>query len=334
MKTKPNDKIKTRPSEYAEKRGLDYIKSQSQVAINDLGQYHTPPAVAEFIAKNFDLTKIPDVIRVLDPGAGAGILSCALCEQLAHGKNRPKEINLTAYEIDEAIIPTLEKVCAHLKKWLCQNDIELKVKIHNKDFVLTNADILSGAFQEKLFIPHKEGKFDLVVANPPYFKISKSDPRARVASSIVHGQPNIYALFMAVAAELLKTSGQLGFITPRSYASGLYFKKFRQSFFTHMRPFFIHIFELRDKVFGKDNVLQENVILHATKAGKSDVSEHNVRVSSSNNLKDTDRASVINIPLSEVMTHRNGHILRIPTQAAHRNIVKLIASWNQNLHSL
>jgi adenine-specific DNA-methyltransferase len=48
----------------------------------------------------------------------------------------------------------------------------------------------------RLFPPEQSEKnsFDLVIANPPYFKIPKSDPRAQAAAAIVHGQPNIYAL--------------------------------------------------------------------------------------------------------------------------------------------
>ena len=46
--------------------------------------------------------------------------------------------------------------------------------------------------------------------------------------TVVHGQPNIYALFMAISAELLSESGRLVYIVPRSFASGPYFKKFRE----------------------------------------------------------------------------------------------------------
>ena len=334
MQTKMLNKIKPRPSEYAEKHGRGFIESQSQDIISDLGQYFTPITIAKLIAKNFDTNKLKSTIKILDPGAGSGVLSCALCEELANKKNKPVVIELTAYEIDSSLIPTLKKSYANLKRWLSEKKIILRVNIYNKDFVLENAEVLNQTFQKQLFDSKEFEQFDLVVANPPYFKISKSDPRATATSSIIHGQPNIYALFMALASALLKEGGQLGFITPRSYTSGLYFKKFRQKFFNEMTPFFIHIFESRDKAFNKDGVLQENVILHAVKTKITDTFIQEVKISSCSDLSDIKDANEINIPLSEIMSHQNGYVLHIPTQTIHREIVKLINSWDYNLHTL
>ena len=70
------------------------------------------------------------------------------------------------------------------------------------------------------FRPRNE-EFDVVISNPPYFKIGKADPCATAASIVVHGQPNIYALFIAVGATLLRQGGDFITITPRSFASGL-----------------------------------------------------------------------------------------------------------------
>ena len=53
---------------------------------------------------------------------------------------------------------------------------------------------------------------------------------------VIHGQPNIYALFMAIAAHLLAKNGELIFITPRSYTAGPYFRLFREHFFSYVEP--------------------------------------------------------------------------------------------------
>jgi adenine-specific DNA-methyltransferase len=74
-----------------------------------------------------------------------------------------------------------------------------------------------------------------------------------------------------VAAKLLKQDGELIFITPRSFAAGNYFKAFRQSFFNDVSISNIHIFESRNKMFKNDNVLQENVILRATKQPNTEI---------------------------------------------------------------
>ena len=334
MQTKVRKKIKILPSEYAEKCGAAYIDKQPKEMIAELGQYFTPHSIAKLIAQSFNLINLGQRVKILDPAAGSGILACALCEELAKLPNRPPQINLTVYEIDKALIPTLRKSLNYLKNWLVESDIDMKIKVINKDFVLSNASALNHATQSPLFNPQQFQKFDLVVANPPYFKISKSDPRAQVSTSVIYGQPNIYALFMATAAALSEEKGQLSFITPRSYTSGLYFKKFRQKFFDKITPNFIHIFESRDKAFNKDGVLQENVILHATKTGDTDITERNITISSCRDLSDIDKSEKVEIPLKEVISKQNDYILHIPTQATHRDILRLVNSWNENLHSL
>ena len=115
-------------------------------------------------------------------------------------------------------------------------------------------------------------EYGLVISNPPYFKIGKDDPRAVSWASVVHGQPNIYALFMAISAELLSESGELVYIVPRSFASGPYFKRFRETFFQRVAPAGIHLFESRKEVFKNQTVLQENLVFigRRRKDGRSD----------------------------------------------------------------
>ena len=95
-----------------------------------------------------------------------------------------------------------------------------------KAFIAENAHLID----ESLFANDIVPQYDLVISNPPYFKIAKNSYHAKLMSKIVHGQPNIYAFFMALSAMLLKRNGQLIFITPRSYCSGLYFRIFRKWF--------------------------------------------------------------------------------------------------------
>lgn len=192
------------PSKYAEELGNDFIISKEKKVIASLGQYFTPQIIAELIAKNFSEVKPANELKILDSGAGSGILSCTLCEQITNWQHKPKHIELTAYEIDNALVPLLKKSFSSLKHWLADKSISLSFSINDKDFVLENADILDKTFQRSLFSEKNFEEFDFIVANPPYFKIPKSDPRAKAASTVIHGQPNIYALFMALAGALLK----------------------------------------------------------------------------------------------------------------------------------
>ena len=80
-------------------------------------QYLTPVEIASFMAKiTMRYFKLADVVDVLDPGAGTGILSCSLIDELVkQGKSGLQNINLDAYEIDTSILSELEQTYKSLK---------------------------------------------------------------------------------------------------------------------------------------------------------------------------------------------------------------------------
>jgi adenine-specific DNA-methyltransferase len=255
----------TIPSEFAEVLGLEYASSTSDKHKKDNGQYFTPKQIADFMG-NLASTKT-NKISILDPGCGTGILTCSLIENLIQ-KSAITEIELVLYETDENVLTITQKVIEFLAFWLAEKNIHLKYIINRADFVIENSKVFEIS---TLFGSENVSHYDYIISNPPYFKISKNDKRAKAARELVYGQPNIYSLFMGVAAKLLKQDGEMIFITPRSFAAGNYFKAFRQSFFKDVSISNIDIFESRNKMFKNDNVLQENIILRATKQFNSDI---------------------------------------------------------------
>jgi len=65
---------------------------------------------------------------------------------------------------------------------------------------------------------------------------------------------------------LLEPEGEMVSITPRSFCNGPYFLPFRKVLLSTMSLRRIHVFDARDKAFTEDDVLQENIILHAIKS--------------------------------------------------------------------
>lgn len=253
------------PSEFAEFIGLEYACSTSDKHKKDNGQFFTPKQIADFMG-NLASPK-SNKISVLDPGCGTGILTCSLIEKQIQ-KSDITEIELSLFETDENVLTVTQKVIDFLASWLAERNIQLKYQINRTDFIIENSKVFNVS---TLFGFEKVNQYDYIISNPPYFKISKTDKRAIAAKELVYGQPNIYSLFMGVAAKLLKQDGELIFITPRSFAAGNYFKAFRQSFFNDVSISNIHIFESRNKMFKNDNVLQENIILRATKKTNSEI---------------------------------------------------------------
>src|SRR5438045_5459447 len=72
-----------------------------------LGQFLTPESIGAFMASLFEAR--PAELRLLDAGAGDGALTAAFVKQFCGSRRRPKRIFVTAYELDEAIIPALER---------------------------------------------------------------------------------------------------------------------------------------------------------------------------------------------------------------------------------
>lgn len=69
----------------------------------------------------------------------------------------------------------------------------------------------------------------------------------------------------------LKADGEMVYIIPRSWTSGAYFKQFRKRFFEEGALEHIHLFVSRDKVFEKESVLQETIIIKAKRHRTSQI---------------------------------------------------------------
>ena len=108
-------------------------------------------------------------------------------------------------------------------------------------------------------------KYDYIIGNPPYLKISKDAPEAKAMPDVCHGAPNLYFLFWAMGIYNLKPEQELVYIIPRSWTSGAYFKKFRSYLFSQSVITDVHLFESRDKVFDGESVLQETIIVKVKK---------------------------------------------------------------------
>lgn len=312
------------PSHYADRLGSGYASSVSQQHKKENGQFFTPVEIAELMASYSEFEG--DSIRILDPGCGSAVLSCNLIEHIVFTNNTLKTIELVAYETDFELIPVSKQALDYLEKWGNQQGISIKTKLHTEDFILHNSD----CFKETgdLFSKPLE-QFDIVISNPPYFKLSIDDQRAKVAKVVVNGHPNIYAIFMALSAKLLNENGEIIFITPRSYAAGGYFKIFREYFFKLIDLDKVHLFVSRKDTFSRDKVLQETVIIKGTKRPKP---EPQVIISSSSGLKDLKSPVIKIFPKKDIIDMNSKEkILYLPTTDNDEAVLEIFKSWTGNL---
>ncbi len=200
-------------------------------------------------------------INLLDAGAGAGALSVALVRKVCASHHKPREITITAYELDPALLAVLRDNYARCQVLCAQAGIHFSAIVHHADFIEAVTPMVRG----ELFAPPAP-KFNLAIVNPPYRKIrSDSTTRLCLRSAGIETS-NLYTAFLALIIRLLANDGELIAITPRSFCNGPYFKPFREDFLAQMALRRLHEFESRSAAFSANDVLQENIIFHAVKS--------------------------------------------------------------------
>ncbi len=259
------------------------------------GQFFTPRPAAELIASIPRLPKT-GTLRVLDPGAGVGSLAAAVVERVRE-ESPPLEVHVVCVELDEAVLPWLRETA---------QDMEAAgaiVDVVHADFIADG----TGAFCSTVF----DEPFDLVVQNPPYGKLAaRSLYRASLQAEGVDC-PNVYAAFMALGHRMLRKGGQLVAIVPRSFANGAYFENFRADLLRSVALDRLHEFGSRSTVFADTGVLQENVVLSATKGARPG------DVALSLSVGHTDVVAVRQVPHAAVVRPDDPHrFIRFPGQNA------------------
>ncbi len=295
-------KIERNASTYAQSTPIDKKKK--------LGQFFTDHHIADYMTQLFSCKLQKDTtISILDCGAGYGILAFSLLNTLI--KKGYKHFDLTLYDIDPGALDALQENLKVYKKQ--HSNMEMNFTIINRNFILD----------------HIDQEFDYIISNPPYFKLNKNAPEARLMKHIVHGQPNIYMFFMAKSANLLKNGGEMVFITPRSFTSGTYFKKFRDYLFNTVSLEHIHIFNTRREHFKNESILQETII---TKFTKSPHSSPIVTITSS---EDSNFTAVKSLEVSrDLIFDKSRRILCIPSKKKDLDILELFCNTPTTLQDL
>ena len=240
-----------------------------------MGQFFTPAPVARFMATLFEADR--DEIRLLDAGAGIGSLTAAFVEETISRPHPPRTVHVTAYEMDPLVATHLRPMLDSCRAACEEAGVAFAADLREEDFIRAGAGMLGGRLFEAPAL-----SFNCAILNPPYRKIHSDSQARRLLREAGIETSNLYTAFLALVVRLLAPGGELVAITPRSFCNGPYFKPFRKAFLRDMSLKRIHVFESREAAFRDDEVLQENVILHAVKGGE----RSRVKVSSSAGPRD------------------------------------------------
>ncbi|MEI7648629.1 MAG: hypothetical protein WCJ47_02835, partial [Methanomicrobiales archaeon] len=131
---------------------------------------------------------------------------------------------------------------------------------------------------------------------------------------------------------IMTETGEMVFITPRSFCSGLYYSKIRKWFIQNLTFDRLHLFETRKDMFVDDQILQENLIFHATNVPPT--KEGKTLLSLSYDRQFT-QYQELTVPSSDVAYCRGDDCyIRIPTSENDLKIIEIIDSWPQTLNTL
>ena len=289
-----------------------------------IGQFLTPTLIAQFMASLFKQKR--ENIRILDAGAGAGVLFAACVESLISCEQPPYSINVVAYENDERLTPHLQETM-DLCKTACEKEkITFNGEIRSKDFVESGVELID----EGLFSEQTE-RYTHAILNPPYKKINGQSETRKLLDVAGMEVSNLYAAFVWLAMQMLESGGEIVAITPRSFCNGPYFRRFRVALLDLMSLQHIHAFESRKKAFGDDNVLQENVIFHAVRGVQK---PNSVAVSSSEEAN-FNNVDIRHVPYRHVVLPRDRDaFIYLVLNEEHDRVMKQMGRFRTSLDEL
>lgn len=244
----------------------------------------TPTAIADFMASL--LTRWPQTVRLLDPGAGVGSLTEAFAERFLANTPAGTELEAHSYEIDpllrEYLADHMQEVAARCKSLSHRfNSI-----IHDRDF------IAEASFE----IGMGGARFTHAILNPPYKKISTDSAHRKMLRHVGIETVNLYTSFLGLAVSMVEEGGEVVAIVPRSFCNGTYYRPFREFLLERAALTHIHVFASRTRAFKEDEVLQENIIVRLVRAAP----QGGVVVSTSHDQSFTDYA-IRELPFAEIV---------------------------------
>ena len=295
---------------------LEYLEQMPKAKRKTIGQFFTSAETARYMASMFAAPPKAD-ISILDPGAGSGILTAAIIDRL-QSNAAVKHIAVTCYETSEDVLPILEKNLEFIKN---NSKIPVEYEIITENYITSQGKHFQKTQPQKVY--------DLIICNPPYKKIMKDAAEAASMPNVCYGAPNLYFLFTAMGQFNLDTQGEMVFIIPRSWTSGAYFKAFRKHLLNNGTLKQIHLFVSRDRVFEKESVLQETIIIKMDKSNKRD----SVKITCSNSNSDFYNITTITVPYANIVVGPEQYVYLVTTKTE-LAVLQGLSKWKNTLPSI
>jgi hypothetical protein len=173
---------------------LELTKSFNKLKLKEYGIYFTPkPIINRTMEEAANAIGENNITEILEP-------SCGSCEFVTSLKISFPEATIDCVEYNDKIYEKITPL---------QTD---KIHIHHSDFLTWN---------------NGNKKYNLIIGNPPYFVMKKSDVKKKY-HPYFEGRPNIYIIFLLKCLEMLEINGVLSFVIPQNFLNCLYYLKTRE----------------------------------------------------------------------------------------------------------
>jgi adenine-specific DNA-methyltransferase len=211
--------------------------------------YFTPPRLIDEILERLENTGIKwSNVTVLDPACGGAAFLAPIAARIAKALKHLGRSDV--------------QICTHIERHVQGIEIDpILCKVSVVSIRRAIATVL-GRYPRRLRLRIRQGdalaptrqraqRFDLVVANPPFRKISQDEQQRWVGALpfLYQGQQNIYAAFMGIAIEKLAEGGTGALVTPTSFMSGRSFAHLRTHLHKKCHIEHVHLIEPREGVF-------------------------------------------------------------------------------------
>lgn len=213
-----------------------------------LGQYYTPPKIAETLASwSVPDRSSDDIPRVLDPASGSGTFTVEAYKQLDQLPSQPSHQTI----VDHLVAVDINKFPLHLTALnvASQNVSEKtdRIHTHNDSFFNLSPDV-DALFSSKVHADDdgEVGLFDAAIGNPPYIDQRRLYPDKEhfrrhlkelgpQGSSVYYDgdkrfskRCDAYIYFITHATQFLKDDGRLGYIVPTKWMMTGYGEEFQE----------------------------------------------------------------------------------------------------------
>lgn len=135
----------------------------------------------------------PNIKTILEPSCGSGEFFNAFDTNYQNAQ-------ITGIELNQSIFDKIKDT-----------------QLENNQLTLINQDYLKW---------NAPNKYDLIIGNPPYFVMKKSDVD-EIFHEYMEGRPNIFTLFIIHSLQFLEKDGILAFVLPKNFINCLYYSLLR-----------------------------------------------------------------------------------------------------------